>query len=452
MTREPAYGRNGVRVAGDDGLGHGVDPAAATGVTPDDGAGEVEPLDVEVVRSEFPIFEQKVHDKRLVYLDSAASSQKPRAVIDAVSSYYERDHANVHRGAHTLSVRATDAYEDARRAVARFIGAGRADEVVFTRGTTESINAVATAWGRANVGADGIVVVTEMEHHSNLVPWHLLRETTGCSIEAVRMTDDGRLDLDHLADLLGTGRVRIVATGHVSNALGTIHPVEEIARMAHEAGALHLVDGAQAVPQMAVDVRAMGCDFYAFSGHKMCGPTGIGTLWARKEILDAMPPYQGGGEMIDEVEIDRSTYAKVPHKFEAGTPDIAGAVGLGAAVAFLERIGMDRIHAHEKRIARLTLERLADAFDGIDLWGPKPPVERAGGISFTLGDIHPHDLATILDHEGVAIRAGHHCCQPLMRRLGVAATARASFYLYNDEDDLEALVRGLERARELFGV
>ncbi len=412
----------------------------------------VEKLPVAELKAEFPVLGQEVNGHPLAYLDSAASSQKPAAVIDAVRDYYRTDHANVHRGAHTLSVRATERYEGARRRMARFVNAGRADEIVFTRSTTESINLVAMAWGRANLGDGDVVVVSEMEHHSNLVPWQLACEMTGAEIVAIRMTDDGELDLDDLDRLLAAGRARIVATAHVSNAIGTIHPVEVIARRAHRAGALYLVDGAQAAPQMPVDVRAIDCDFYALSGHKMCGPTGIGVLWTRKEILEAMPPYQGGGEMIEEVRIERSTYARVPHRFEAGTPHIAGAVGLGVAADFLDRAGLERIHEHERRMARLALARLAEEFPRIRLFGPPVETPRAGVVSFALADIHPHDLATILDHEGVAVRAGHHCCQPLMRRLGVPATARASFYLYNDEDDLEALVRGLHRAEEIFGV
>jgi len=410
------------------------------------------PLVAQALKKRFPILAQEVHGKPLVYLDSAASSQKPDTVIEAIDHYYRHDHANVHRGAYELSVRATDLYEGARLKVARFIGAGRADEIIFTRSTTEAINLVAYAWGRANLKAGDVVVVTEMEHHSNLVPWHLIAGMTGAKIEAVRMTDDGQLDLDSLDELLARGRVKMVATAHVSNALGTIHAIEEIARRAHAASALYLVDGAQAAPHGAIDVRRVGCDFYALSGHKMCGPTGIGVLWGRKELLEAMPPFNGGGEMIDEVWADRSTYAKPPRRFEAGTPHIAGAVGLAAAIEFLEEVGMEAIAAHEARMARLALERLAEEFPAIRLYGPGPEVPRAGVISFTLADIHPHDLATILDHEGVAIRAGHHCCQPLMRRYGIAATARASFYLYNDGSDLDVLAGALQRAREVFQV
>lgn len=412
---------------------------------------DIEPLDPELLKKEFPALQQEIHGKPLVYLDSAASSQKPQCVIDAISHYYEHDHANVHRGAHELSIRATNQYEEARGKVARFLGAPRHEEIVFTKGTTESINLVAWAWGRANLAAGDAIVVTEMEHHSNLVPWHLVAGATGAEIRAVRMTDDGQLDLDSLDDCLRNGKARILAFQHVSNAVGTIHPVEEITRRAKEAGAVVLIDGAQAAPQMPVDVRAIGCDFYAISGHKMCGPTGIGALWGRKELLEAMPPYQGGGEMIDEVWVDRSTYRKPPQKFEAGTPPIAGAIGLGVAVDFLIDIGMDRIHEHEKKLARLALERLAVEFPDVRLYGPGPDIPRAGVISFTLADIHPHDLATILDHEGIAIRAGHHCCQPLMRRLRTAASARASFYYYNDGDDVDVLAKGLRKAGRVFG-
>jgi cysteine desulfurase/selenocysteine lyase len=372
-------------------------------------------------------------------------------VIDAISHYYEHDHANVHRGAYELSIRATNQYEEARGKVARFLGAPRHEEIVFTKGTTEGINLVASAWGRANLEAGDAIVVTEMEHHSNLVPWHLVAGATGAEIRAVRMTDDGQLDLDSLDDCLRDRKAKVVAFQHVSNALGTIHPVEEITRRAKEAGAVVLIDGAQAAPQMPIDVRAIGCDFYAISGHKMCGPTGIGALYGRKELLEAMPPYQGGGEMIDQVWINRSTYRKPPQKFEAGTPPIAGAIGLGVAVDFLTGIGMGRIHEHEKGLARLALERLATEFEDIQLYGLGPDTPRAGVISFNLADIHPHDLATILDHEGIAIRAGHHCCQPLMRELGISATGRASFYLYNGEQDLGVLNRGIERAGTVFG-
>ena len=427
--------------------GRASDPGLAT-----EEPRQIEPLDVEAIKAQFPALQQTVHGKPLVYLDSAASSQKPQCVIDAISHYYEHDHANVHRGAYELSIRATNQYEEARGKVARFLGAPRHEEIVFTKGTTESINLVAWAWGRANLKAGDAIVVTEMEHHSNLVPWHLVAGATGAEIRAVRMTDDGQLDLDSLDDCLGDGKARVVAFQHVSNALGTIHPAGDITRRAKEAGAVVLIDGAQAAPQMPVDVRAIGCDFYAISGHKMCGPTGIGALYGRKELMEAMPPYQGGGEMIDQVWIDRSTYRKPPQKFEAGTPPIAGAIGLGVAVDFLTGIGLDRIHEHEKRLARQALEWLAVEFDDIRLYGPRLDVPRAGVIGFNLADVHSHDLATILDHEGIAIRAGHHCCQPLMRGLGISATGRASLYVYNGINDMRVFIEGLQEAWSVFGL
>ena len=403
-------------------------------------------LDVETVRADFPILGRTVHGRPLVYLDSAASSQKPRAVIDAITDYLSTHHANVHRGAHELSVEATDAYEDARAKVARFAGAGSPEEIVFTRGTTEAINLVAYAWGQSLAAGDEIVL-TVMEHHSNLVPWQLLAGRTGARIKYATLTPEGRLDLDHLASLIGSA-TKLVGVTHVSNTLGVMNPVAEIAALAHEAGALCLVDGAQAAPHGAVDVQAAGCDFYAFSAHKMCGPTGIGALWGRLEELDAMPPFQGGGEMISEVRLEGSTWAPVPHKFEAGTPAIAEAVGFGAAVDYLEEVGLDAIRAHEADITRYALGRLAE-LDGLRIVGPTE--DRPGVVSFTYGDIHPHDLATILDRRGVAIRAGHHCNQPLMDYLGVDATARASFYLYTSRAEIDTLIEALLVARDLFG-
>lgn len=403
-------------------------------------------LDVANIRADFPILGREVHGRPLVYLDSAASSQKPRAVIEAMSDYLSAHHANVHRGAHQLSVEATDAYEGARAKVARFAGAPSPEEIVFTRGTTEAINLVAYAWGRA-LGPDDEIVLTVMEHHSNIVPWQLLAERTGARLRFATLTPEGRLDLHHLASLVGPA-TRLVGVTHVSNTLGVMNPVGKIAALAHEAGALCLVDGAQAAPHGAVDVQALGCDFYAFSAHKMCGPTGIGALWARPELLEAMPPFQGGGEMISEVRLEGSTWASVPHKFEAGTPAIAEAVGFGAAVDYLESIGFDAIRAHEEEIARYALDRLSE-IDGLQIVGPTE--ERLGVVSFTYGDIHPHDLATILDRRGVAIRAGHHCNQPLMDYLGVDATARASFYLYTSRAEIDALVDALLVARDLFG-
>lgn len=403
-------------------------------------------LDVAKIRADFPILDRTVHGRPLVYLDSAASSQKPRAVIDAISDYLSSHHANVHRGAHQLSVEATDAYEGARAKVARFAGASRPEQIVFTRGTTESVNLVAHAWGQSLEPGDEIVL-SVMEHHSNIVPWQLLAERCGASIRFAELTAEGRLDLDHLASLLGPA-TKMVSVTHVSNTLGVMNPVAEIATLAHEAGALLMVDGAQAAPHGAADVEALGCDFYAFSAHKMCGPTGIGALWGRAELLEAMPPFQGGGEMISEVRLEGSTWAAVPHKFEAGTPAIAEAVGFGAAVDYLEGVGLDAIRAHEEELAGHALARLAE-LDGLRIVGPTK--DRLGVVSFTYGDIHPHDLATILDRRGVAIRAGHHCNQPLMDYLGVDATARASFYLYTSRAEIDALVEALLAARELFG-
>ena len=403
-------------------------------------------LDVTRVRADFPILGREVNGRPLVYLDSAASSQKPTQVIQAMTEYFENHHANVHRGAHQLSVEATDAFENARSTVSKFIGIADPAEVVFTRGTTESINLVAYAWGAGLKPGDEIVL-TVMEHHSNLVPWQLLAERCGVKLKFAGLTSEGRLDLDHLASLIGPS-TRLVGLTHVSNSLGVVNPVAEVAQIAHDVGALCLVDGAQAVAHKAVDIAALGCDFYAFSAHKMCGPTGIGALWARREILESMPPFQGGGEMISEVRLEGSSWADIPHKFEAGTPAIAEAIGFGAAVDYLTDIGFDAIGAHEAQITEYALERLL-ALDGFVLFGPS--TDRLGVLSFQYGDVHAHDLATILDRRGVAIRAGHHCNQPLMDYLGVDATARASFYLYTTRAEIDALVDALFVARDLFG-
>lgn len=405
-------------------------------------------LDIEAIKKEFPILDQEVNGHRLVYLDNAASSQKPRAVVKALDSYYERDHANVHRGIHELSTRATRAYEGARARAARYIGAGEPEEVVFVRGTTEGINLVASAWGAENVREGDEILLTVLEHHSNIVPWQLLAQRTGARLTSVDISDDGRLRLDQLHELLSP-RTRLVGVTHVSNALGTINPVEEIVAAAKRVGATVLVDGAQAAPHLPIDVGTLGCDFYAFSGHKMCGPTGIGVLWGRRELLEEMAPYQGGGEMIEIVELERSTYKPAPQKFEAGTPNVADAVGLAAAMDYLEEIGLERVHAHEHDLVAYALERGAEIPGFRDL-GPVGE-DRAGVLSFELGDIHPHDLAQLLDSRGIAVRAGHHCNQPLMRRLGLGATTRASFYLYNDRDDVDALCEGLKTAIEFFG-
>ncbi|MGH7458903.1 MAG: cysteine desulfurase [Longimicrobiaceae bacterium] len=406
-------------------------------------------LEVAAVRADFPILEQQVNGRSLIYLDNAASSQKPRSVIEALERYYREDNANVHRGIHELSRRATEQYEDARVRVADFIGASDPAELIFTSGTTEALNLVARSWGDANLREGDEVLLSVLEHHSNLVPWQLLAERTGARLRFLDIDHQGRLRLDQLGELL-SGRTKLVSLGHVSNSLGTVNPVGEVARRAHATGALVVVDGAQAAPHLPVNVAELGCDFFAFSGHKMCGPTGVGALWGRRELLEAMPPFLGGGDMIRSVELESSTWAELPHKFEAGTPKIAQVIGLGAAVDYLSGLGMERVHAHEVEVTGYALERLAGVPD-LTVHGPPAGDGRAGVISFTLADVHPHDLATILDGEGVAIRAGHHCTQPLMKRLGVAATARASFYLYNTSEDADRLVEGLGRARSLFG-
>jgi cysteine desulfurase / selenocysteine lyase len=406
-------------------------------------------MDVARIRRDFPALQQEVNGHPLVYLDNAATSQKPVQVLDAVRAYYEHDNANVHRGIHELSRRATEAYEGARRRVARFLGTDDAAEVIWTRGTTEGINLVASSWGQASLGPGDEIVLSDMEHHSNIVPWQLVAARTGARLRYIEVTDEGTLDLEGLDAFLAGGRVRMVALGHISNALGTIHPVREIADRVHAAGALFLVDGAQGAAHGPVDVAALGADFYAFSGHKLCGPTGIGVLWGRRELLQSLPPYMGGGEMISVVERDHSSWAPLPHTFEAGTPNIAGAIGMAAALDYLEAVGPERILAHEQELLRRALDGLAQV-EGIRLFGPPDPEGRAGVVSFLVSDAHAHDISTILDAEGVAIRAGHHCTQLLMRRLGVAATARASFYFYNTPDEVDRLVEAVDRVRALF--
>lgn len=408
------------------------------------------PLDIKAIRADFPALDQDVHPgKRLVFLDSAASSQKPRQVIDAMSAYYATSHANVHRGIHVLSERATAAYEGARDKVRAFINAGSRREIIFTRNTTEAINLVAAAWGRANHGPGDVVVLTEMEHHSNIVPWQIVQQERGFTLRYVPITGAGELDLDAYAALLRDEPVKLVSFMHVSNVLGTVNPVAEMIEQAHAAGALALVDGAQSVPHLSVDVQALDADFYAFSAHKMAGPTGIGVLYGKRALLDAMPPYMGGGEMIKRVTLEGSAWNDLPHKFEAGTPAIAEAAGLGAAIDYLSAIGMANILAHEQAVVDYALDRLSEV-PGLTLYGPAP--ERRNGVAtFTLADIHAHDIAQLLDAEGVAIRAGHHCAMPLHQRLGVAATARASFYLYNTQHEVDALIDALDRARRVFG-
>ena len=404
-------------------------------------------LDVARLRADFPLLAQRENGHPLVYLDNAATTQKPQAVLDAIAEYYRTTNANVHRGAYGLAIRATEAYEAARVRLAGFVNAWATEGVVFTRGTTEAINLVAGAYGRATVKAGDSVVVTAMEHHSNLVPWQMLCQEKGATLRMVEITGDGRIDLSDYGRALER-RPRIVAFPYVSNALGTVNPAAQLARLAHAVGAVVVVDGAQSTPHLRVDVQALDCDFYALSGHKMLGPMGSGALVARPELLDAMPPYHGGGEMISRVWDDHSTYNTIPHKFEAGTPNVEGAVGLAAAIAYLEGVGPERIAEHEQALAAAAIERLAQ-IEGVTVYGPRD--HRAGVVSFTYGDIHPHDIATILDQDGICIRAGHHCAQPLMRRLNVPATARASFYLYNGLDDVDVLAGGLVKAGALFG-
>jgi len=403
-------------------------------------------LDTERVRDDFPLLRQRVHGKPLAYLDNAATTQKPQAVIDRLVRYYSEENANIHRGVHVLSVAATDAYDAARERVRRFVHAAETREIVFVRGATEAINLVAATYGRAHVGAGDEVVVSEMEHHSNIVPWQMLCEEKGAVLRVIPITDAGELRLDEYVRLLGP-RTRIVAVTHVSNALGTINPVEQIVRLAHDRGVPVLIDGAQAVAHMPVDVQAIDCDFYVFSGHKVFGPTGIGVLYGRASLLDEMPPYQGGGDMIRSVTFERTLYSDTPQKFEAGTPNIAGVVGLHAAMAYLTDVGLDRVTAHEHDLLAYGTEALSE-IDGLRLTGTAP--RKAAILSFVIAGIHPHDLGTILDRDGIAIRAGHHCCQPLMARLGVAATARASLAFYNTREDIDALVASIRTAKAVF--
>ncbi len=404
-------------------------------------------LDTARLRADFPILEREVNGRPLVYLDSGASSQKPRQVVEAMVDYYYHHHSNVHRGAHRLSVEATIAYEEARSKVAAFVGASDPSSLVFTRNATEAINLVAHSWGRANLQAGDEIVLTHAEHHANLVPWHLLAAERGLVIRAAPLTADLRLDLPAMADLISE-RTKLVTTFHMSNVLGAINPVAEIAALAHAAGAKLLVDGAQGAPHLPVDVTELGCDFYAFSGHKMLGPTGVGALWTRPEILADMPPFLGGGEMIGKVTIDSSTFADPPKRFEAGTPSIAEAIGLGAAVDYLSAVGMEAVAAHDHRLVSYALAKLGSVA-GVTLYGPRGE-DRGGIVAFNVAGVHPHDVATALDSEGVAVRAGSHCAQPLMRYLGVGATVRASFYLYNTEAEIDALVAAVERARDRF--
>jgi cysteine desulfurase/selenocysteine lyase len=409
----------------------------------------VNPIDPHALRADFPILATEVNGHRLVYLDSAATSQKPLVVIEAIDTYYREYNANVHRGIYSIGERATAAYENARAATARFINAPDPREIVFVRNATEAINLVASTWGRQAIGRGDTIVLTEMEHHANLVPWQLLVQEKDGDLEFIPITDDGVLRLDVFEVLLRL-RPKLVAFTHVSNTLGTINPVAEMVAMAHAAGALVLVDGAQAVPHVPVDVQAIGADFYVFSGHKMLGPTGSGALWARRELLESMPPYMAGGEMIREVHLRRSEWNDIPWKFEAGTPDIAAAIGLGVAADYLRGLGMDRVAVHERELVGYALETLRREVPEIVLYGP-PAEQRGGVIPFNLPGIHPHDVAQILDRFGIAIRAGHHCTMPLHERLDLAATGRASFNVYSTRDDVDALATGLQEVVRVFG-
>ncbi|HEX8011121.1 MAG TPA: cysteine desulfurase [Casimicrobiaceae bacterium] len=397
-------------------------------------------------RDDFPILCRRVNGKPLVYLDNGATTQKPQAVIDAESRYYAQDNANVHRGVHTLSQRATDAYEAARAKVQRFINAAAVEEIVFVRGTTEAINLVAQSYARPRFKPGDEIIVSAMEHHSNIVPWQLVREQTGAVLKVVPINDAGELEVDAFRNLLGS-RTRLVAITHVSNALGSIVPVESIIALAHERGVPVLIDGAQAISHLPVDVRALGCDFYAFSGHKVFGPTGIGVLYGRARLLDAMPPYQGGGDMISSVTFDKTEYNDLPYKFEAGTPNIAGAIGLGAALDYVSAIGMQAIAAHEHDLLTYATEAVS-SIPGLRIIGTAR--RKASILSLTLDGMHPHDIGTILDHQGVAIRAGHHCAMPVMQRYGIVGSARASFALYNTREEVDALVAGIRKAQEMF--
>ena len=407
--------------------------------------------DVELLRKDFPILDRRVHDGvPLVYLDSANTSQKPRQVVDALTDFYEQHNSNIHRATHALGEEATEAYEGARMKVAAFIGAASPDEVVFTKNSSEALNLVANvlAWGARALRPGDEVVITEMEHHSNIVPWQLLCQRTGATLRWFGVTDDGRLDLSNIDDLINP-RTKVVSFVHVSNILGTLNPVQLIAERAHAVGALVVLDASQSVPQLPVDVQALGVDLMAFTGHKMCGPTGIGVLWGRREVLDELPPFLGGGEMIETVTMPSSTYAALPHKYEAGTPPIAEAVALGVAVDYLSGIGMDAVAAHEHEITAYALGALSTV-SGLRVLGPTDAVDRGGAISFTLADVHPHDVAQILDGDGVAVRAGHHCGRPLHQRFGVSASTRASSYIYTTSAEIDALVVGLEKAKRFF--
>jgi cysteine desulfurase / selenocysteine lyase len=405
-------------------------------------------MDIREIRQLFPILNQEVNGNPLVYLDSSATSQKPVQVIETIEKYYKLDNSNVHRGVHTLGTRATDAYEGAREKVRKFINAKSTQEVIFTRGTTTSLNTVARSYGEANLTEGDEIVITYMEHHSNIIPWQQVAKRTGATLKYIPLQEDGTISIEDARATI-TSNTKIVSVMQVSNVLGVINPVKEIAKIAHENGAIMVVDGAQSAPHMKIDVQDLDCDFLAFSGHKMCGPTGIGVLYGKKHLLENMEPVEFGGEMIDFVQLQESTWKELPWKFEGGTPIIAGAIGLGAAIDFLNEVGLERIADHEHQLTAYAFEKLS-TIEGMTIYGPKDPAKRAGLITFNLDDVHPHDVATVLDAEGIAVRAGHHCAQPLMRWLKASATARASFYLYNTEDDIDKLVSGLIKTKEYF--
>ncbi|MCM3705523.1 MULTISPECIES: cysteine desulfurase [Cytobacillus] len=405
-------------------------------------------MNAREIRQMFPILDQEVNGNPLVYLDSAATSQKPVPVIEAIDKYYREYNSNVHRGVHTLGTRATDGYEGAREKVRKFINAKSTEEVIFTRGTTTSINTVAASYGRANLSEGDEIVISYMEHHSNIIPWQQVAKQTGATLKYLPLQEDGTISLEDVRTTV-TADTKIVSIMQVSNVLGVMNPIKEIAKIAHENGAIMVVDGAQSAPHMKIDVQDLDCDFLAFSGHKMCGPTGIGVLYGKKMHLEKMEPVEFGGEMIDFVGLYESTWKELPWKFEGGTPIIAGAIGLGAAIDFLEQIGLDEIEAYEHKLAAYAMEKMS-TIDGMTIYGPKEASKRAGLVTFNIDDVHPHDVATVLDAEGIAVRAGHHCAQPLMKWLKVSATARASFYLYNTEEDIDKLVSGLVKTKEYF--
>ncbi|EAD3584633.1 cysteine desulfurase [Listeria monocytogenes] len=407
-------------------------------------------IDIQKIRADFPILAQEINEKPLAYLDNAATSQKPKQVIEALTHYYEFDNANVHRGVHTLAARATDAYESARGKVAKFIHAREVAEIIFTRGTTSAINLVVDSYAEANIEAGDEIVISYLEHHSNLIPWQQLAKRKGAVLKYIELEEDGTISVEQAKKTIGE-KTKIVAVAHVSNVLGTITPIKEIAAIAHQFGAVILVDGAQAVPHMEVDVVDLDADFYAFSGHKMMAPTGIGALYGKRELLDAMEPTEFGGEMIDFVELYDSTWKELPWKFEAGTPIIGGAIALGAAIDYLAKVGLANIHAHEQALASYAIEEMSK-IEGITIYGPKDASKRCGLVTFNLEGAHPHDIATILDEDGIAIRAGHHCAQPLMKWLDVSSTARASFYIYNTKEEIDALIDGLKLTKEYFGL